>query len=461
MPLKTVTTKFSNARNSQRLSVAIPVRITGKDVQGKSFTEETRTSEVNRTGARVALAHELEVETKVQVTLVGSNRTNGARAVWSRPAENSGYWDTGLELKDGVDFWGIQFPGDEWKPKTEHPEGAPQAAQGVPASPPPPPEILREPPPSPPPAEIDPVVAPQAARSQMVRTADLTDLLNVALTDALQENIRTGMAILSAEAERKIEEIKLGALQAAEEHLRQTIVSCGEDLEMRAIEVVARNEQALEQTAVEVAKRTHEQIEERVREASTVAAEAIQQMLDMANIGCNRLKQDTEQAVSSAASALRQKLNHETPQIEDQLVEQCQVRTARLLNSRLEEAEANISTRLAELSRQIGGRTEEMLARFELELERRYTRMLSAQSESLEKQLAEAAEKIEEDFTRHTTRELERRQEDLYKDLEARTNAAFTQQLSRTRRVLARNVRELGEALQQEADGFGVPPETA
>lgn len=304
-------------------------------------------------------------------------------------------------------------------------------------------------------------MAPQTARGQTVQTADLTDLLNVALTDALQENIRTGMAFLSAEAERKIEKVKRSALQAAEEHLRNTIASCGEDLEMRAIEVVARNEQSLERTAAEAAKRAHDQIEERVREASTVAAEAIQQMLDMSSIGCNRLKQDTEQAVSSAASAVRQKLNHETPQIEDQLVEQCQVRTARLLNSRLEEAETNISTRLTELSRNITSRTEEMLARFELGLERRYTRMLSAQSEHLEKQLAEAAEKIEEDFTRHTSRELERRQGELLRDLETRTNAAFTQNLNRARRVLSRNVRDLGEALQQEADGFGVSSEPA
>lgn len=136
MPLKTATMRFSNARNSQRLSVAIPVRIAGKDIQGKSFTEETRTSEVNRTGARVSLAHELEAESKVQVTLVGGKRVNEARVVWSRPAENGGYWDTGLDLKDGVDFWGIQFPGDDWKPKTERPGEAVPVGQVEPAGPP-------------------------------------------------------------------------------------------------------------------------------------------------------------------------------------------------------------------------------------------------------------------------------------------------------------------------------------
>jgi hypothetical protein len=452
--LKAITTRYAAAggRSSQRLSVAIPVRVTGKDIKGKSFTEETRTTEVNRTGSRLCLSRELESESQVQVTLVSSNRSSAARVVWVRPAENTGYWDAGLELKEsGGDFWGIQFPGDEWKPKAERiEEPAVQIAE---------PAILREP--LPPVPELDPVIVPppQTLRTPNVAQADLTDLLNAALTDALQENIRTGMAVLAQEAERKIAEVKQEALEAAEQHLRSTIASCGEDLEMRAIDVVARNERALEQAATEVAKNSHEQIEERVREASTVAAEAIQQMLDMANIGCTRLKQDTDQAVSSAASAVRQKLNHETPQIEDQLIEQCQVRTARLLNSRLEEAEANISTRLAELSRQLSSRTEEMVARFELALDQRYTRTLAEHSEQLQKQLTKAAERIHEDFERRMARDLDRRQEELLKDLEARTNAVFTQNLNRSRRVLARNVRDLGEALQQEADGFGLSPQ--
>ena len=66
-----------------RLAVAV-----GKDVKGKSFTEQTRTLEVNRTGARIWLSREVALETTLQVSPVGSPRSAQARVVWSKPVVN-------------------------------------------------------------------------------------------------------------------------------------------------------------------------------------------------------------------------------------------------------------------------------------------------------------------------------------------------------------------------------------
>lgn len=461
VPVKPTTTRIANTRSGQRLTVAIPVRVSGKDVKGKVFTEETRTTEVNRAGCRVCLSRETTPEHQVHVALIGSDRVAIARVAWVRASDISGYWDVGLELKEAGDFWSIQFPGEgEWKPKAAQEAAA--ATQPAVRAMEPESQIAGEPAPPVIELDLDPLLPPpvQPAHGSRAGQADLTDLLNAALNDAVQEHIRSGLKVLATEAQRRIDEVKRSALEEAEAQLRNTIASCGEDFEIRAIDVVGRNEQALERTGAEILRKTQEQIQERVDDASTKAAEAIQQMLDMANIGCTRLKEDTDQAIASAANSIRQKLSREAPQIEDQLVEQCQTRTARLLNSRMEEIETSVSTRMAFLSRELSSRTEEVLSRFELELERRYNQMLTAQSEHLEKLLEKAAEKIQDDFTRRLSREIDRRQEELFQELESRTNTAFTQNLNRTRRLLARSVRDLGETLQQEADTFGTTGES-
>lgn len=443
---KSEPTRFTTNRSSQRLSVAIPISVKGKDAKGKSFSEQTRTLEVNRTGARIWLSREVALETTLQVSPVGSPRSAQARVVWSKPVEHSDHWEMGIALKGAEDFWGIQFPSEgEWKPKGSAQEEQPAASEAArphagseeaASEAPSPAPTLQEPP-----AQTRPAAAaagPFAAAG--LREKDITELFSEAVAGSLQSNIR---------------EIRQSALESAEQHLRNTIRSCGENLEMQAIEIVGRNEQALQDVAGAVQSKVEQQLERRADEITTKSVETLQQMLQMVTADNERLKQESQQAVATAAAAVRQKLTQDVPALVTQITEHCQARVTRLLNGRVEDAEATINKGIAELSRQMASRSEQVLARFEIELERMFTRFLASQSEKMEKHMQEATGRTREAFDREITKELARRREQMLEELEETANKTLGQNLQRARRVLSRSIRDLAEGLQHQSEHFG------
>jgi hypothetical protein len=98
-------------RGTERLLLAIPIRVISFGTESRSFTEETCTVEVNRAGARIALQHRvasgdtlriinLENLSEADFHVLGPTRLNGAEvAEW------------GVEcLEPGRNIWGIDFP---------------------------------------------------------------------------------------------------------------------------------------------------------------------------------------------------------------------------------------------------------------------------------------------------------------------------------------------------------------
>lgn len=100
--------------------LAIPIRVIGLDADTGEFSEDTHTTVVNRTGARIALKHRVAAEETVRIInlenyseadfrVVGPTRLSGAEA---------GEWGVeGVEPRRNI--WGIELPPPLATPGTE------------------------------------------------------------------------------------------------------------------------------------------------------------------------------------------------------------------------------------------------------------------------------------------------------------------------------------------------------
>jgi hypothetical protein len=107
-------------RRSTRLAIAIPIAISGKDSNGQSFKENTRTIVINKHGAKIASFHQLTLGTGISVENRALGVTAKTNVVWlgdrKSPKEAS---EIGVQLLEAENIWGIEFPPEDWQ------EGAP------------------------------------------------------------------------------------------------------------------------------------------------------------------------------------------------------------------------------------------------------------------------------------------------------------------------------------------------
>lgn len=97
-------------RKSDRVSIRLPLQVSGSDVTGRPFLEEGRTIMVSRHGARIKMARSLAPEQEVLVRCLQTGREAAARVVGligGGPAISV----YGIALLDpDADPWGIEFP---------------------------------------------------------------------------------------------------------------------------------------------------------------------------------------------------------------------------------------------------------------------------------------------------------------------------------------------------------------
>ena len=102
-------------RRSTRLSISIPVVMSGVDAAGHSFRESVHTLVVNKHGGMIATTHPLSVGAQVSI----ANPAMGAVAKASvvrldekeRPED---LHHVALQLLEPQNIWGIAFPPDDW-----------------------------------------------------------------------------------------------------------------------------------------------------------------------------------------------------------------------------------------------------------------------------------------------------------------------------------------------------------
>ncbi len=99
-------------RRSERISLAIPVEVSGMDITGKNFVESTRTESISRYGARVRLIASLVPEQDVALRRAGNPRDLEGRVVRliEQNARGRAY---AIELVHCPEtIWGVHFPPD-------------------------------------------------------------------------------------------------------------------------------------------------------------------------------------------------------------------------------------------------------------------------------------------------------------------------------------------------------------
>jgi hypothetical protein len=118
-------------RRSSRITVAIPLEILGRDSDGTENRVAAITKYVNKHGALLLADQAFPIETEITLQIPRQDRTAQATVVWvSQEKDASGRTGLGVELAEAENFWGVQFPPDDWVPT----EAVPLAGE-VPASP--------------------------------------------------------------------------------------------------------------------------------------------------------------------------------------------------------------------------------------------------------------------------------------------------------------------------------------
>ncbi len=97
-------------RQSDRVSIVIPIQVLGTDVDGATFTEEAQTLLLSRTGAAIVLKRKLAPQQEIIIRRRAPGTEADARVVGQMGGGSESYV-YGVELLDPtVNLWGIEFP---------------------------------------------------------------------------------------------------------------------------------------------------------------------------------------------------------------------------------------------------------------------------------------------------------------------------------------------------------------
>jgi len=99
-----------NQRQSDRVFLTLPIRVSGDGKQGGNFLEEGQTVDISRQGATIVLERELYAGQMVKIQRVGTDKEAMARVI-GHTSGRSGSHLFGLVLLDpAANLWDIAFP---------------------------------------------------------------------------------------------------------------------------------------------------------------------------------------------------------------------------------------------------------------------------------------------------------------------------------------------------------------
>jgi len=112
------TTPHTGRRRSQRILMQVPIRIRGKDAQGKDFEEYTETLAINAHGALVLLNARVTSGSVVQMRHNKTEEEQECHVAFLGPVR-SGRAEIGVEFSaPRPTFWRVAFPPEDWSPKS-------------------------------------------------------------------------------------------------------------------------------------------------------------------------------------------------------------------------------------------------------------------------------------------------------------------------------------------------------
>lgn len=97
-------------RRSARILKEVAILLTGSDIEGKVFSEPTKTVVLSRHGAGIISEYKLSAEQELILRCVNSNKEAEIRVVGQIGAQPNGYTYGVAFLDPHLDFWGVEFP---------------------------------------------------------------------------------------------------------------------------------------------------------------------------------------------------------------------------------------------------------------------------------------------------------------------------------------------------------------
>lgn len=102
-------------RRSTRLSISIPLVVSGVDAQGHEFCESVRTLVVNKHGGKIVTTRHLAIGSEVLIENRAVGTVAKASVAWLSEKHSAGdLHPVGLQLIEAQNVWGIAFPPEDW-----------------------------------------------------------------------------------------------------------------------------------------------------------------------------------------------------------------------------------------------------------------------------------------------------------------------------------------------------------
>jgi hypothetical protein len=95
-----------NQRRVDRTKAVLPVRISGNDVSGRTYSELVHTLDISRTGVRLGAVHS-QVQVGSLITIQYRQHKAEFRVIWTRPLGSGVEIQAGLEGDAQKDLWGL------------------------------------------------------------------------------------------------------------------------------------------------------------------------------------------------------------------------------------------------------------------------------------------------------------------------------------------------------------------
>src|SRR5947208_14564545 len=116
-----------SVRRSSRIAKEIAILLVGSDMEGKMFSEQTKTVLLSRHGAGIVSQYALSAEQELILRRLDTNKEAEARDVGNLGAQGKTYTYGVAFLNPETDLWDIQFPSmtdSEKKPRHVMPHGS-------------------------------------------------------------------------------------------------------------------------------------------------------------------------------------------------------------------------------------------------------------------------------------------------------------------------------------------------
>ncbi len=112
--METLNTSRSSRRSS-RISVSIPVEVYYRESAGREIRVHANTDLVNKHGARFTSKHSFPIDSEVILSIPHMQKQQHCRVAWvSQEADKQNNYEVAVELEHPDNFFGVQFPPDDW-----------------------------------------------------------------------------------------------------------------------------------------------------------------------------------------------------------------------------------------------------------------------------------------------------------------------------------------------------------